>query len=78
MVWYFQNQEIVFSAFATESGYDFLKIYEVNGNLSPTLLYNLSGTSLPASFSNSKRMLFYFHSDVEVENSGFEFTATNL
>lgn len=75
-IWYFEDGLINFTAFRTEAGYDYLKVYEVNGNVAPTLLGSYDGTSIPADISNTKRLLFYFISDTSVEDTGFVLSFT--
>jgi hypothetical protein len=62
---------IRFSTFSTESGYDFLKIYD-DINATGTLLATLSGTSLPSDVtSTTGKMSLKFTSDGSVVSSGW-------
>lgn len=74
--WYFQDGTISFSAFNTENVSDYLHIYEVNGNIEPTLINAYSGTSLPSNYSNTKRYIAAFTSDAAIESTGFSLTFT--
>lgn len=75
-IWYFQDGQISFSAFSTESGSDLVRIYEVNGNVQPTLINTYSGTSIPSDYSNTKRYLMIFTSDAGLQSTGFSLTFT--
>ena len=76
-VWRFSSGTMNFSAFATESGFDFLRIYEITSlTAAPTLLQTLSGTSLPSDIVTSNKTIGYFESDGGVENTGFILTVT--
>ena len=74
--WYFQNGTISFSAFSTEEVTDYLRIYEVNGNVEPTLINSYAGTSIPSNYTSTKRYIAAFTSDVSVESTGFTLTFT--
>jgi len=58
-----------FTEFATESGSDFLRIYENEGG---TLLYEYSGSSIPSDLSISCPQIYIlFYSDSGVVGTGF-------
>jgi len=60
-----------FSQFNTESGYDYIRVYDGPSTSSPQILY-ATGSSLPATVvALSGSMYVYFHSDVSVTSSGF-------
>lgn len=65
--------KVEFSAFNTESGYDFLKIYD-GVDATGTLIGNYSGTTLPPSYSGSEAgsLTFVFTSDSGLQYSGWE------
>lgn len=75
-VWYFEDGVTSFSAFSTEAGYDYLYVYEVNGNVEPTLLYSLNGIITPSDISSTKRLIFYMKSDAITQGAGFTLTFT--
>lgn len=59
-------------SYETESGYDYIRVY--NGTTtSGTQLGNFSGTGTCNVTSTSGPLLVYFHSDISVQRSGFEF-----
>ena len=65
-----------FSSFATEFGYDFLKIYDGLSTSSP-LLQSLTGLTLPSAvISSGNGMTIVFTSDSSVEAAGFVSTVT--
>ncbi len=62
---------LTFSAFATEVGYDFVKVYS-GSTASAPLLGSFSGTSTPGAVTSSTgTMLVSFSTDGSVKNSGF-------
>lgn len=64
------NLELTFIRFQTESGYDYVKVYD--GPSSSTLIGEYDGDSLPASITSSSHELFVtFTSDGSVTKSGF-------
>lgn len=66
-----QAIQITFSSFATEAGYDFVRIYNGNDATAP-LLGSYSGTSLPASVTSSGNVIYItFSSDEFVTAAGF-------
>ena len=61
---------VAFTAFNTESGWDFLYVYD-GPNISSTLLGTFSGSSLPGTFTSSTGCLtFRFTSDGSTVSSG--------
>lgn len=65
---------ISFSSFNTESGYDYLYIYNGSTTASP-LLGSYSGSSLPPTlYANSGKMLVRFYTDGSIVSSGFAAT----
>jgi hypothetical protein len=63
---------LTFSAFSTERGYDFVKVYAGNTTTSATLLGSFSGASTPAAMmSPTGTMLVIFSSDSSAEDVGF-------
>lgn len=76
-IWRISNGTTSFSAFTTESGFDFLRVYEITDLTSaPTLLQTLSGTILPSDIISSNELIMYFSSDGGVENTGFILNVT--
>ena len=75
-VWYFEDGVTSFSTFDTEAEYDYLYVYEVNGNIEPTLLYSLNGITTPSDISSPKRLIFYMKSDGGTQGTGFNLTFT--
>lgn len=76
-IWRLSEGTTSFSAFATESGFDFLRVYEITDLTSaPTLLQTLSGTTLPSDIISSNELIMYFSSDGGVENTGFILNVT--
>jgi phosphotriesterase-related protein len=70
------NVTLSFNSFDTESGYDFVKVYDGTTTSSP-LLGQFSGTSLPAPVSSSGgSMLIVFTTDGGVVASGWSATYT--
>lgn len=68
------NVTLTFNSFATESGYDFVKIYDGTTTSSP-LLGKFSGTSLPPSITSSgASMLIEFTTDGGVVAAGWSAT----
>jgi hypothetical protein len=68
--------KIVFSAFSTESGYDYLYIYEDNG-ASWDLIGTYHGTSSPGTITSSGtlgKLKLKFTSDGSIQSDGFEAT----
>ena len=64
---------VTFTAFALENNFDFLKIYDGNDATAP-LLANLTGTTLPPSFTssaNSGCLTFVFTSDGSIPAAGW-------
>ena len=62
---------LTFSAFGTEAGYDFVKVFAGSTTSSP-LLGSFSGTSTPAAVTSSTgTMLVTFSSDSSVGATGF-------
>jgi hypothetical protein len=55
-----------FTAFETESGYDFVTIGDKDGNMQP----KVSGTTAPAAFTSS-RVYLIFKSDSTVNKKGW-------
>ncbi|MEO8146596.1 MAG: PKD domain-containing protein [Bacteroidia bacterium] len=67
-----------FTQFSTESGYDYLSVYD-GVNTSGTLLFNSSGSSLPPTLTaNSGTMYIAWHSDGSVISTGYEATWTSV
>lgn len=67
-----------FSTFNTESGYDYLNVYNGTSTSAPLLL-SADGSSIPASVTaNSGSMFITFTSDVSVEYPGFEANWTSV
>jgi hypothetical protein len=65
---------VAFTAFSTESGYDFLYVYD-GPNTSSTLLGTFSGSTLPGTFTSSTGCLtFRFTSDGSTVSSGWAAT----
>lgn len=63
---------LTFTSFSTESGYDFVKVYDGNST-SATLLGSYSGSTIPSSLTSSgSSMLVYFTSDYMETAAGFE------
>jgi uncharacterized repeat protein (TIGR01451 family) len=63
--------KLTFASFNTESGYDFLRIYDGTSALSPSL-GTFSGTSLPGAVTaTSGNMFLRFTSDVNTTEPGF-------
>jgi phosphotriesterase-related protein len=70
------NVTLTFNSFATESGYDFVKVYDGATTSSP-LLGQFSGTSLPAAVSSTGgSMLIEFTTDNGVVAAGWSATYT--
>jgi len=70
------NVTLTFNSFATESGYDFVKVYDGATTSSP-LLGQYSGTSLPAAVSSTgASMLIVFTTDNSVVAEGWSATYT--
>ena len=68
------NVTLTFNSFATESGYDFVKVYDGATTSSP-LLGQYSGTSLPAAVSSTgASMLIVFTTDNGVVAEGWSAT----
>ena len=68
---------INFTSFSTESGYDYLRVYDGNSSSSP-LLGTYSGSSLPPSLTSSGSSLYLrFTSDGSITRSGFELNYTS-
>ena len=67
-----------FSAFNTESGYDFLKLYD-GSDATGTQIGNYSGTTIPASYTSilSGSLTFVFTSDSGVQYSGWDATISS-
>ncbi|WP_196888510.1 CUB domain-containing protein [Aureivirga sp. CE67] len=71
---YANQVKLTFTEFETESGYDFVRVYDGN-NTSAPLLGEYSGTSLPDEITTSVgvgQMFVVFTSDPGVNYSGFE------
>ncbi len=69
-----ENILLTFTAFSTESGYDFVKVYD-GTSTSASLLGNFSGSSIPAPISSTGPNLYItFISDEYVTSSGFDAT----
>ena len=69
---------VTFTSFATESGLDFLKIYDGNSTAT-TLLGNFSGTTIPGPFTASNDsgcLTFVFTSDATLTAAGWNATVT--
>ena len=69
---------VTFSAFATESGYDYLYVYD-GEDTSAALLGTYSGSSIPGPFTSthsSGKLTFRFTSDSSVNDSGWEAAVT--
>jgi len=67
-------QKITFTSFSTESGFDFLKIYDGPNSNSP-LLFSSSSSTLPNTLSSTDAtgaLTFVFTSDSSVTRSGWE------
>ncbi|CAN1553115.1 Secretion system C-terminal sorting domain [Flavobacteriaceae bacterium] len=67
-----------FTSFATESGWDFLKIYDGNSSAA-TLLGNFSGTAIPGPFTASTTsgcLTFVFTSDATLTAAGWNANVT--
>lgn len=64
---------LTFTAFNTESGYDFLTIYDGTNDTAPILLNNYSGTTIPNPVTSSGNNLYIkFISDESVNRLGWE------
>ncbi|OWY23806.1 PKD domain-containing protein [Sphingobacteriales bacterium UPWRP_1] len=64
------NVTLTFSAFNTEAGYDFVRVY--NGpNASYPLLGSYAGASLPASVNSGPNMYITFTTDESITGAGF-------
>lgn len=67
---------IVFNAFDTESGYDFLAIHDGNSTAAPQL-YSGSGSTLPGTFTSSAldgSLTLHFTSDLSITYTGWDAT----
>jgi phosphotriesterase-related protein len=70
------NVTLTFNSFATESGYDFVKVYD-GATTSAPLLGQFSGTSLPAPVSSTGgSMLIVFTTDYDVVAAGWSASYT--
>ncbi len=65
---------IVFNSFDTESGYDFLSVYDGNSMASPQL-FSGSGSTLPGTFTSSAAdgsLTVHFTSDLSISYTGWD------
>ena len=71
---------VVFNAFDTESGYDFLTIHDGN-SVGATQLFSGSGSTLPGTFTSSAAdgsLTFHFVSDGSISYTGWDATISCL
>ncbi|MBK7852318.1 MAG: hypothetical protein IPJ66_14615 [Bacteroidetes bacterium] len=70
--------QIVFNSFVTESGYDFLSVFDGNSVSAPQL-FSGSGSALPGTFTSSAAdgsLTIHFTSDLSLSYSGWDATVS--